>query len=211
MIDESQKVAVLQFVLDRYGVDKYNRLISIVDETVGRGEFRFWQEQLLSKLHEETEIAINSVDEYAKVFRDAPYATKDVTLEEFLAEPSRYYYTEPVVIPDEWVAKAWEQSESFRENVTYEFSREARKNGDLSCLEESLRQLASILPMNRNIDIYRSIRDMSPHRESEFRPTFDRIFGDQMTEFPVPFTDQQLVEMFGHEMAREMGIGQPPQ
>ena len=208
-MDESQKQAVLTSTLELFGVDKFNRLISSVDETATRGSFRYWQFDLFAKLHEQIGLTINTVDQYVAIFRDAPAATKDITFEEFLIDPNRYYYMEPVVIPNEWIIRAWEESALFRENVTYEFSREASKNGDLDCLEDSLRRLISILPISRSIELYHAIRNESPHRESEFRPTFERILGKEISDFPDPFTNDQLVDMFGEDIARELGIIPP--
>ena len=208
-MDDSQKQTIRDSVLEHFGVDKYNRLISAVEETIDRGTFRYWQDDLFAKLQDKTKFTVSTVEEYANIFRGAAGATKEITLEQFLTDPNRYYYMEPVVILDEWIVQAWEQSDAFRENVTYEYAREASKNGDLECLEDSLRQLTSILPMHRNIELYCSIRDMSPHRECEFRPTFERIFGNRIAEFPDPVTDEQLIDMFGEDMAREMGITRP--
>lgn len=208
-MDESQKQTVLTSTLELFGVDKYNRLISSVDETATRGSFRYWQNDLFAKLHEQIGLTINTVEEYVAIFRNAATATKDITFEEFLTDPNRYYYMEPVVIPPEWIVRAWEESVAFRENVTYEFSREARKNGDLHCLEDSLRHLISILPVSRSIEIYHAVRNESPHREYEFRPTFERILGKQISVFPAPLTNEQLVGRLGRDIARELGIIEP--
>ena len=208
-MDESEKQIVLKSALKLFGVDKYNRLISSVDETTRRGSFRYWQNDLFAKLHEQIGLKINSVDDYVAIFGRAATATKDITFEEFLTDPNRYYYREPVVIPNEWIVRAWEESAAFRDNVTYGFSREARKNGDLDSLEESLRHLISILPTNKSIELYHAIRNESPHRESEFRPTFERILGKQVSDFPPAFTNEELVGMLGEDGAREFGIVQP--
>jgi hypothetical protein len=208
-MDESSKQIVLKSVLKLFGVDKYNRLISSVDETTRRGSFRYWQNDLFAKLHEQIGLAINTVDDYVAIFRNAASATKDITFEEFLTDPNRYYYTEPVAIPNEWFVRAWEDSAAFRENVTYGFSREARKNGDLDSLGESLGHLIAILPTNRIIELYQAIRNESPHRESEFRPTFERILGKRISDFPPAFTNEELVGMLGGDVAREVGIVQP--
>ncbi len=183
-MDESQRQAVLGAVLGHFGVDKYNRLVLAVKDTKRHGKFRYWQDELFSDLRAKTGLNITTVKDYVEAFHKAPTATKEITLEQFLAEPSRYYYMEPVNLPNDWIAQAWEQSEEFRQNVTYEYAREASKNGDLGSVATSLRRLASVLPINRSIELYCAIRDLSPHRESEFRRTFERIFRSRMAKFP---------------------------
>ena len=208
-MDESRRQSVLASVLDHFGVDKYNRLISGVTDTVKRGKFRYWQDEVFSELRDKTGFTITDIADYVELFADAATAKKEITLEQFLAEPSRYYYMEPVDIPDEWITQAWEQSDAFRENVTYEYSREASKNGDLGCLATSLRKLTSVLTMTRLVELYLSIREIAPHRESEFRPTFSTVLGTRMSQFPDPMTDEQLTAMLGEETARDFGIARP--
>jgi hypothetical protein len=106
--------------------------------------------------------------------------------EEFFDRPNYWYYLGGAPIPDEWIAEAWEQLPEFRENVTCEFVREASKGGDLYCARSSLEFLAGILPMTRMVEMYERVRARSPQRESEFRPTFEEVFGERMAAFPAP-------------------------
>lgn len=114
------------------------------------------------------------------------------TREEFFAQPSYWYYLGGQPVPGEWVADAWEELPEFRDNVTYEFVREASKNGDMECVQPSLDFLARILPLARMVQIYERVRASSPHRELEFRPTFKRVFGERMASFPDPLPPQSF-------------------
>lgn len=108
------------------------------------------------------------------------------TREEFFARPNYWYYLGGQPVPDEWIAAAWEELPEFRDNVTYEFVREASKVGDIGGLADSLRFLDGILPLHRMVEVYERVRARSPDREPEFRPTFERVFGERMSAFPTP-------------------------
>jgi len=113
-----------------------------------------------------------------------------LTREEFFARPNHWYYLGGHPIPDEWIVAAWEELPEFRDNVTYEFVREASKVGDLDAIQSSLAFLARILPLARMVELYVLVRTQSPNRETEFRPTFVRVFGERMAAFPVPLPPQ---------------------
>jgi hypothetical protein len=109
-----------------------------------------------------------------------------MTREEFFARPNYWYYLGGQPVPDEWIAQAWEEIPEFRENITYGISREASKIGELEECESELEYLDGILPLHRMIEIYERVKACAPNREPEFRPTFQRVFGDRMSAFPAP-------------------------
>jgi hypothetical protein len=115
-----------------------------------------------------------------------PEPARSVTREDFFGRPNYWYYLGGAPVPDEWIAEAWERIPEFRDNVMYGFEREASKVGELDALTESLQFLDGILPLRRMVEIYERVRERSPHRESEFRPTFERVFGQRMADFPAP-------------------------
>jgi hypothetical protein len=129
-----------------------------------------------------------------------------VTRDEFFAEPNYWYYLRGEPIPDEWFAAAWEELPEFRDNVTYELMREGSKVGDLGAIQSSLEFLAGILPLARMIEIYERVRASAPHRESEFRPTFERVFGERMAVFPPPLTKQEVIAALGEGLAERLGV-----
>jgi hypothetical protein len=117
-----------------------------------------------------------------------------MTREDFFAKPNYWYYLGGQPIPDEWIAEAWEQLSEFRDNVTYEFVREASKLGDIGGCQPHLEFLDRILPLHRMVEIYEQVRARSPSREPEFRPTFERVFGERMSAFPAPLPQPEYEE-----------------
>ena len=113
-----------------------------------------------------------------------------LTRQEFFARPNYWYYLGGQPISSEWIADAWEELPEFRDNVTYEFVREARKLGDLDAVQSSLEFLSDILPLRRMVEVYKQVRACSPAREPEFRPTFERVFGERMAAFPAAADDE---------------------
>ena len=171
------------------GPEKFNRLVASVAEVRAQGRLRFWQEQLIARLAELTGLAIVGPSDFIAAFEGVepmPQQPRSVKREEFFARPNYWYYLGGASIPEEWIAEAWERISEFRDNVTYEFEREASKVGDLDALTESLQFLDGILPLRRMVEIYERVRERSPHREPEFRPTFERVFGRRMADFPAP-------------------------
>lgn len=168
------------------GPGNFNKLVRSVDDVRARGRLRFWQEQLVAGLPAP---GISGPGDFIAMFSGAellPEPVPVITKEEFFARPNYWYYLGGAPIPDGWIAEAWEQLPEFRDNVTYEFEREASKIGDISGLTTSLEFLDRILPLHRMVEIYERVRDRSPTRELEFRPTFERIFGERMRAFPEP-------------------------
>jgi hypothetical protein len=117
-----------------------------------------------------------------------------VTRDELFARPNYWYYLGGQPIHDAWIAAAWEELPELRDNVTYELVREASKVGDLDAIQSSLELLAGILPLTRMVEIYERVRARSPHRESELRPIFERVFGERMAAFPSPLPLQPSEE-----------------
>jgi hypothetical protein len=155
----------------------------------------FWQEEAVARLAGFPSPPISNAEDFIAVFDGAepmPEPPKVVTREEFFARPSYWYYLDGARIPDEWIAAAWEELPGFRDNVTYEFVREASKLGDLDAIRSSLEFLAGILPLARMVEIYERVRASSPHREPEFRPTFERVFCERMAAFPKPLPPEPL-------------------
>ena len=176
------------------GPETFNRLIESVPQVRTRRRLRYWQEQLLARLAGFAEPPVLDAEDFIAVFGAAvpmPEPPRVVTREEFFSRPSYWYYLGGAPIPDEWIGSAWEQVQEFRENVTYEFAREASKVGDISGLEPSLCSLARVLPLHRMVEVYERVRARSPHREPEFRPTFERVFGEQMSTFPIPLSRRE--------------------
>jgi hypothetical protein len=190
------------------GPERFNRLVASAPGTREQGRFRFWQEQLLARLSAETGAPLPTVEEFLDAFEGAAYQPipkPPLTKAEFFSDPNQYLYSGEYDIPDEWFAEAWERDPYFRENVGYEYVREVSKNGSLEVLP-GLEHLARILPLSRMVELYRRIRDNSPHREIEFRPDFERIFGERMSAFPPMLRKREIIEALGQEAAEALGV-----
>jgi hypothetical protein len=194
------------------GPEKFNRLVGSVAQVRDLGRLRYWQEDLITKLSGIGETAIGGASAFIAVFDGAqlmPEPPPVVTREEFFARPNYWYYLGGAPIPDQWIAEAWEDLAEFRDNVTYEFEREASKVGELDAIQSSLEFLDRILPLHRMVEIYKKVRARSPHRETEFRPTFERVFGERMSAFPTALPREKVIEVlmaFGFDEATALEL-----
>jgi hypothetical protein len=216
-MDATQRERILT-VARSLGPEKFNRLVSSVGQVRALGRLRYWQEELIANLSGAAGPAISGPSDFIAVFENAdlmPEPPRVVTREEFFAEPNYWYYLGGAPIPDEWITEAWEQLPEFRDNISYEFEREASKVGDLDAIQSSLEFLDRILPLHRMVEIYEKVRARSPHRESEFRPTFERVFGERMSAFPTPSPREEVVDAlkafgFDETTAAELMGEEPP-
>ena len=186
-MDRTRREQILAAARQLGPVD-FNRLVRSVEEVRTRGRLRIWQEDLMAKLSETSERASDGPADFIAVFDGAeplPIPPRTVTREEFLGDPDQWYYS-GASIPNEWIAEAWEQSPEFRDNVTYEFEREASKVGELVLIESSLKQLSNCLPLERMVEIYQKVRASSPHREREFARHLNGSLATACRRFPAP-------------------------
>ena len=180
----------------RLGPATFNRLVNSVGQVRALGRLRYWQEDLIARLSDTAGNAISGPRDFLAVFDKAepmPEPPPVVTRQEFFARPNYWYYLGGAPIPAPWIAEAWDQLPEFRETVTCEFVREASKNGELECIQSSLEFLTGILPLSRMVEVYEQVRATSPHRESEFRLTFERVFGARMSAFPPSLRRQEVI------------------
>jgi hypothetical protein len=178
------------------GPEKFNRLVGSVAAVRSLGRLRYWQEDLIARILTTGEPITLGANDFVDVFDGAqlmPEPPRVVTKEEFFARPNYWYYLGGAPIPDQWIAEAWEQLPEFRENLTYEFEREASKVGDLNAIQSSLEFLDRVLPLGRMVEIYDKVRARSPHREAEFRPTFQRVFAERMSAFPASLSREDVI------------------
>jgi hypothetical protein len=122
-----------------------------------------------------------------------------MTRDEFFDDPNAYFYG-PEVIPDEWIAEAWETDDEFRDNITYGIERYISKG--FTTQTEEIQGLAHALPLQRMVEVYIRLRDSLPWYEPAFRPAFEQVFGEQMAAFPTPLSDaerERLWNEYGSE------------
>ena len=98
--------------------------------------------------------------------------------------------------PREWVAAAWD-SDAVQESIVAEMARDVSKNGGLGWAVEFLAGLSDALSTEQLVRLFLTIRDGSPHRESEFRPQFEAAFAAHAAALPPPLTRAEVVAALG--------------
>jgi hypothetical protein len=207
-MDQGRREQVLAAARE-LGPEKFNRLVGSASEVRARGRLRFWQEQTLAHLSAICGQVVAGPADFLAVFDGVPLLPVPrpmLTRDDFLRNPSRYYFSGEVDILPEWVQQAWDTDPAFRENVTRGLSREASKNGDLRLEAEELQCLARALRDDQAVGLYVAIRIESPHREVEFRPAFARVFGERMAAFPPPLSKREIIAMLGGELAEQLDV-----
>ena len=102
-------------------------------------------------------------------------------------------------VPSEWAADAWEV-EAIRAPIVNDLLRGVSKVGKLWRDEKQLMKMSEVLRTDQVIALYEVLSNDSPHRESEFRPQFERIFARHANQLPPLLTREQIVELLGvHE------------
>ena len=94
--------------------------------------------------------------------------------------------------PPEWVAAAWD-TEAVQESIASDMAHDVSKNGEMRCGAEFLRGMSAALSTEQVVRLFRTIRDESPHRESEFRPQFEDGFVTHVAALPPPLTREEVV------------------
>jgi hypothetical protein len=98
--------------------------------------------------------------------------------------------------PPEWMAAAWEIA-SVREANTYDMARTVSKVGELFYTDEFLGLLGRSLSVDRQVELFRRIRQGSPHREAEFRGQFEQRFPRSVPNLPPPLTREEVIDIMG--------------
>jgi hypothetical protein len=114
--------------------------------------------------------------------------------------------------PPEWVAAAWD-TKAVQDAIAATIARDVSKAGELffACTSEFLEQLSAALTTEQVVRLYHTIRDVSPHRESEFRPQFEQGFARHRAALPLPLTWRALVAAVGDEATAASLLGAEPQ
>jgi len=103
--------------------------------------------------------------------------------------PSAPGFEEPAA---EWAVAAWEL-DAVRRTIAREMSREVSKIGSLAWDATSLAKMSAVLRTEQVVRLFESIRDESPHRESEFRPAFEAAFPPHRPSLPPPLSRAEVV------------------
>jgi RNAse (barnase) inhibitor barstar len=89
--------------------------------------------------------------------------------------------------PAEWAREAWEL-EKIQNNVVYDMAREVSKTGVIG-YGARLVSIAEVLTSDQVLRLFSTIRNCSPHRESEFRTEFEAGFPEHAPFLPSPVAD----------------------
>jgi hypothetical protein len=194
------------------GAETFHHLVASVPGAREKGRLRFWQEQLLARLTEETGVRITTAQEFLLAFEDAelqPIPKQALTKEEFLQRLHEDPWSLDVdgeIPPDDWLTAAWE-IDNFREAHTYDMARTVSKVGDLAYTDDYLASLGRSLSIERQVELFTCIRERSPHREDEFRERFEQFFSQSSSSLPPPLTREQVIDKMG--LDEESGACRP--
>jgi hypothetical protein len=123
--------------------------------------------------------------------------TKPQYIESLVAFPWRFPAAEDFVdVPSEWAAEAWDV-EAVRSPLVHELRRDVSKSGKLCLREKQLEKMSELLRTDQAIALYKALRNDSPHRESEFRSDFLRLFEKHASQLPPELTRDQIIAMLG--------------
>lgn len=113
--------------------------------------------------------------------------------------------------PPEWVAAAWD-TEAIQESIASDMARGVSETGALLCGEAFLEGLSAVLSAEQVVRLFHTIRDESPHRESEFRPEFERGFARHAAALPPPLTRPEVIDLLqvDEQTGQPLVDGQPP-
>jgi hypothetical protein len=190
MSDAAAKQAALDRIAACVGPEAYNRLVEAAPDTRKKGRLRFWQEQLFKRVAGEAGLTIATLDDYVGLFADAPplhIELPPLTKAQFLADPNRLWYAaRRHEIEPEWFKEGWRTLQAFRDNLTYELTRDVRKTGSLRFTPDLLAYLPKILDREQVVAVYVSIRDESGRPEDEWRTEFEEAFPEHAAALPRP-------------------------
>jgi hypothetical protein len=103
-------------------------------------------------------------------------------------------------VPPDWAVAAWDV-DAVRSPIMYELCRGVNKNGTLCLYDTQLVRMSELLRSDQVVALYEALRDGSPHRESEFRGEFERIFAKHVSRLPPVLTRDQIVKRLGVDEA----------
>lgn len=114
--------------------------------------------------------------------------------------------------PPEWVSAAWD-TPVVQDSIAATIARDVSKAGELlfACTPEFLEHLSAAITAEQVVRFYHTIRNESPHRESEFRPQFEQAFARHGPVLPPPLTWRALVARLGDEAAAAELLGAHPE
>lgn len=115
-----------------------------------------------------------------------------ITEREFLMDPEAAIAGGEEV-PADWVRKAWEQHETFREDVAYYLAKSVSTSGNFDGASVWLKTLPAAISAEDAVTLYEEILEQSHRLELEWRPAFVKAFPDAASLLPQPLDAAILV------------------
>jgi len=103
-------------------------------------------------------------------------------------------------VPSNWAADAWDV-EAIGTPILNELRQGVNKVGKLCLDEKQLVKMSEALRTDQVIALYAELCNDSPHRESEFRGNFQRLFAKHARKLPEALTRDQIVQLLGVDEA----------
>lgn len=157
------------------GDDKYNQLVDSLDDTIRKGRFRFWQDNLFSEISDKTGGKI-SFEQFVEIMSNAKHAIRDVSADEFLADPISVWRDQTARFDSTLIQDAWENSPEFAAAVCDECLCSIALTDSLQDLSRDASLLAKNLSPEICAQIYRHVARWVCMPESEWRQNFLSVF-----------------------------------
>lgn len=122
---------------------------------------------------------------------------KSQYIESLTASPWRFPEADGIAdVPSDWAAAAWD-IEAVRSPLVHELTRSVSKLGELGLDEKQLANMSDVLRTDQVVALYTALANDSPHRESEFRDEFARLFAKHASQLPPELKRDQIIERLG--------------
>jgi hypothetical protein len=127
--------------------------------------------------------------------------TKSQYIESLAASPWRFPEASGIAdAPSDWAAAAWDV-DAVRSPFVHELTRSVSKVGELGLDEKQLAKMSAVLRTDQVVALYEALTNDSPHRESEFRGDFIRLFAQHASRLPRELTRDQIIAKLGVDEA----------
>jgi hypothetical protein len=161
---------------DFLGSERYNQFLRVLETTCReKNELMWWQEQAWEKFTSIRALAIPAtLAAIDGIFANAKRIPRPLSRNEFLKDPRKWYLTEDVHIPPEWLSQAWLNT-GFRRFLSDEIARSVSKLGGAG-LSEELSVYTNLLTPAQVQQLYRHIARKSGRDPEEWSTEFELAF-----------------------------------
>ncbi|MCA9138086.1 MAG: hypothetical protein KDB00_15040 [Planctomycetales bacterium] len=192
------------------GDANYNQLVDSLDDTIQKGRFRFWQDDLFASVADRTGGKI-TFDQFLKIMTGATHAIRDISAEEFLSDPIAFWKDKTVRFDPELIRDAWDSSPAFSAAICDECLCSVALTDSLQHVSRDSELIAENLSPEICAQIYQHVARWVCMPESEWRDNFLRVFPS--IENLVPYESQEdglsLVTRLRAELLKALGDNSP--